>query len=53
MSEFMRSSAIILMGLTVMAAGVAGGAIVVTLSGWIGTRNTASQPPLAVIRQLG
>ncbi len=33
--------------------GVAGGALVVTLAGWIGTRNTARQPPLAVIRQLG
>ncbi|CAG0995014.1 hypothetical protein BURK1_02480 [Burkholderiales bacterium] len=33
--------------------GVAGGALVVTLAGWIGTRDTARQPPLAVIRQLG
>ena len=33
--------------------GVGGGALVVTLAGWIGTRNTARQPPLAVIRQLG
>ena len=33
--------------------GIGGGAIVVTLAGWIGTRNTARQPPLAVIRQLG
>jgi predicted lysophospholipase L1 biosynthesis ABC-type transport system permease subunit len=33
--------------------GVAGGALVVTLAGWVGTRNTARQPPLAVIRQLG
>ena len=33
--------------------GVIGGALVVTLAGWIGTRNTARQPPLAVIRQLG
>jgi len=33
--------------------GVGGGALVVTLAGWLGTRNTAKQPPLAVIRQLG
>ena len=33
--------------------GVAGGALVVTLSGWLGTRRTANQPPLAVIRQFG
>jgi putative ABC transport system permease protein len=33
--------------------GVAGGAIAVTLAGWLGTRNTVRQPPLAVIRQLG
>ena len=30
-----------------------GGGLVVTLAGWLGTRNTARQPPLAVIRQLG
>ncbi|HQU48313.1 MAG TPA: ABC transporter permease [Casimicrobiaceae bacterium] len=33
--------------------GIVGGALVVALAGWIGTRNTARQPPLAVIRQLG
>ena len=33
--------------------GVIGGTVVVALAGWIGTRNTARQPPLAVIRQLG
>lgn len=33
--------------------GIVGGAFVVALAGWIGTRNTARQPPLAVIRQLG
>jgi len=33
--------------------GVFGGGLVVTLAGWLGTRNTARQPPLAVIRQLG
>jgi len=33
--------------------GVLGGGLVVTLAGWLGTRNTARQPPLAVIRQLG
>ena len=31
---------------------VGGGALVVTLAGWLGTRNTLRQPPLAVIRQL-
>ncbi len=33
--------------------GLLGGALSVTLAGWLGTRGTASQPPLAVIRQLG
>ena len=33
--------------------GLGGGGLVVTLAGWLGTRNTARQPPLAVIRQLG
>jgi len=33
--------------------GVAGGAITVTLAGWLGTRGTMRQPPLTVIRQLG
>jgi putative ABC transport system permease protein len=33
--------------------GVGGGALVVTLAGWLGTRGTMRQPPLAVIRQLG
>ena len=33
--------------------GVAGGAIIVTLAGWLGTRGTMRQPPLTVIRQLG
>ena len=33
--------------------GVGGGAIAVTLAGWLGTRNIVRQPPLAVIRQLG
>ncbi|HVF63843.1 MAG TPA: FtsX-like permease family protein [Casimicrobiaceae bacterium] len=33
--------------------GVGGGALVVTLAGWLGTRNTLRQPPLAVIQQLG
>ena len=32
--------------------GAAGGAIIVTLAGWLGTRGTMRQPPLAVIRQL-
>ncbi|MCC7328481.1 MAG: ABC transporter permease [Burkholderiales bacterium] len=33
--------------------GLFGGAVAVTLAGWLGTRATARQPPLAVIRQLG
>ena len=32
--------------------GLGGGGLVVTLAGWLGTRNTARQPPLAVMRQL-
>jgi putative ABC transport system permease protein len=33
--------------------GLVGGALAVSIAGWIGTRGTLSQPPLAVIRQLG
>jgi putative ABC transport system permease protein len=33
--------------------GVVGGAIAVTLAGWLGTRGSARVSPLAVIRQLG
>jgi len=33
--------------------GIAGGAIAVTLAGWLGTRSTLRQPPLAILRQLG
>ena len=33
--------------------GIGGGAVAVTLAGWLGTRGTTRQPPLAVIRQLG
>ncbi len=33
--------------------GLVGGAIAVTLAGWLGTRGTMRQPPLAVMRQLG
>jgi putative ABC transport system permease protein len=33
--------------------GIVGGAIAVTVAGWLGTRTTMRQPPLAVIRQLG
>ncbi|GIK85294.1 MAG: FtsX-like permease family protein [Burkholderiales bacterium] len=33
--------------------GVGGGALAVAFAGWLGTRNTVRQPPLAVIRQLG
>ena len=33
--------------------GLGGGALVVTLAGWVGTRDIARHPPLEVIRQLG
>jgi len=33
--------------------GLGGGSVVVTLAGWLGTRGTARNPPLEVIRQLG
>ena len=33
--------------------GFVGGAVAVTLAGWLGTRSTSRQPPLAIIRQLG
>jgi len=36
----------------VFAYGLFGGALAVTLAGWLGTRATARQPPLAVIRNL-
>jgi putative ABC transport system permease protein len=36
----------------VFAYGVFGGALAVTLAGWLGTRATTQQPPLAVIRNL-
>jgi putative ABC transport system permease protein len=32
--------------------GLGGGALVVTLAGWLGTRDTSRHPPLEVIRQL-
>ncbi|MFO1325080.1 MAG: FtsX-like permease family protein [Burkholderiales bacterium] len=32
--------------------GLLGGAVAVTLAGWLGTRSTSRQPPLAVIRNL-
>jgi putative ABC transport system permease protein len=37
----------------VWAYGIVGGATCVTIAGWLGTRGTLRQPPLAVIRQLG
>ena len=37
----------------VWVIGVTGGAICVTLAGWLGTRGTLRQPPLEVIRQFG
>jgi len=33
--------------------GIVGGALAVTLAGWLGTRATVRQPPLAILRQLG
>jgi len=33
--------------------GIGGGALAVTIAGWLGTRSTVRQPPLAVLRQLG
>jgi putative ABC transport system permease protein len=33
--------------------GVAGGALAVLIAGWLGTRETVREPPLAVLRQLG
>jgi putative ABC transport system permease protein len=33
--------------------GTVGGALAVAFAGWLGTRGTVNQPPLAVIRQLG
>ena len=33
--------------------GIVGGAIAVTLAGWLGTRSTVNEPPLTVLRQLG
>ena len=33
--------------------GIGGGAIAVTVAGWLGTRATVRQPPLAVLRQIG
>ena len=32
--------------------GIVGGALAVTLAGWIGTRSTVNEPPLTVLRQL-
>jgi putative ABC transport system permease protein len=32
--------------------GIGGGALAVTLAGWLGTRATVRQPPLAILRQL-
>ncbi len=36
----------------VLVYGLLGGAVAVTLAGWLGTRSTSRQPPLAIIRQL-
>jgi putative ABC transport system permease protein len=40
-------------GALVWVYGIVGGALAVTLAGWLGTRGTSRQPPLAVIRQFG
>lgn len=37
----------------IWAWGIGGGAAAVTLAGWLGTRSTLRDPPLAVLRQLG
>ena len=37
----------------VWVLGIGGGAVTVTLAGWLGTRGMMRLPPLAVIRQLG
>ena len=37
----------------VWVIGIIGGAFCVTAAGWLGTRGTLSQPPLAVLRELG
>ena len=37
----------------IWAYGIVGGAIAVTLAGWLGTRATVRQPPLTILRQLG
>ena len=37
----------------VFVYGIVGGAIAVTLAGWLGTRATVNEPPLTVLRQLG
>ena len=36
----------------VWAYGIVGGALAVTLAGWLGTRSTVNEPPLTVLRQL-
>jgi putative ABC transport system permease protein len=33
--------------------GIGGGTLAVALAGWLGTRSTLSQPPLAILRQVG
>jgi len=33
--------------------GIVGGGVAVTIAGWLGTRSTVNEPPLAVLRQLG
>jgi len=35
------------------AFGIAGAAACVAVAGWLGTRSTLRQPPLAILRQLG
>ena len=33
--------------------GIVGGAVAVTIAGWLGTRSTVNEPPLTLLRQLG
>jgi putative ABC transport system permease protein len=37
----------------VFVYGIAGGAFAVLIAGWLGTRETVREPPLAVLRELG
>jgi hypothetical protein len=36
----------------VFVYGIVGGALAVLIAGWLGTRETVREPPLAVLREL-